>query len=407
MKKSLLGAGAKDGAVKQVKLLAVVTAICLMGDSMLYIALPIYWEEVGLTSLWEVGLLLSINRIVRLPLSPLVGWLYARMNIRLGLLLSITFATISTLSYGLLTGFAWWIAMRCLWGVAWTFLRIGAYLLILDLSDASNRGNYYGTYTGIYRLGSLFGVLFGGILADVFGLRPVAIALGLLTLISFPVVIFGTPNTTPAEPPSKSEKTDFQSMLRFMRNSADLFYLILTGLLIAMICEGMVTSTLSLLIESHYTSLVVFGLSIGASSAAGFLQAMRWGWGPWLSPWLGRKFDQSGKRRQVLWITLMIVAILLAVIPLPLPWFLWIFIILGMMFMATLLATLMDTLITAQASASSKVLVITLYTLALDIGTAIGPIIGFSLRVDIVYGLCAVLLAITAMFWLKRASVRL
>lgn len=47
--------------------IALVTAFCLLGDSMLYIALPIYWEEAGLDALWQVGILLAINRFVRLP----------------------------------------------------------------------------------------------------------------------------------------------------------------------------------------------------------------------------------------------------------------------------------------------------------------------------------------------------
>lgn len=39
-----------------VTVIAIVTALCLLGDSMLYIVLPIYWKEAGLTALWEVGL---------------------------------------------------------------------------------------------------------------------------------------------------------------------------------------------------------------------------------------------------------------------------------------------------------------------------------------------------------------
>jgi MFS family permease len=393
--------------VKQVRLLAIVTAICLMGDSMLYIALPIFWEEVGLRSLWDVGLLLAINRLVRLPLSPFVGWLYTRMNIRFGLLLSITLATMTTLSYGLLTGFAWWIVMRSLWGVAWTFLRIGSYLMILELSDDTNRGNYYGMYTGIYRLGSLCGVLFGGICADLFGLRPVAIILGLLTLVSYPIVIFRTPNATPVQQSTNSEKTSFTGTMKFIRERKDLFYLIVTGLLVAMMCEGMFTSTLSFLIETHYASLVVFGIAVGASSAAGFLQAMRWAWGPWMSPWFGKQFDLSSNRRRVLWVSLIVVGMMFAVIPFPLPIYVWILVVIGIMMMSTLLATLMDALVTEQASTTSKVLVITMYTLALDIGSAIGPIIGFSMNVHIVYWICACILGLMALFWLNRQSVRL
>ncbi|MDV2687405.1 hypothetical protein RYX56_23955, partial [Alkalihalophilus lindianensis] len=54
--------------------ISLVTAICLVGDSMLYIALPIFWKEVGLDSLWQVGILLSINRFIRLPFNPIIGW---------------------------------------------------------------------------------------------------------------------------------------------------------------------------------------------------------------------------------------------------------------------------------------------------------------------------------------------
>lgn len=50
--------------------LALITAICLAGDAMLYIVLPIHWSGVALNSLIEVGVLLSINRFVRLPLNP-------------------------------------------------------------------------------------------------------------------------------------------------------------------------------------------------------------------------------------------------------------------------------------------------------------------------------------------------
>lgn len=42
--------------------LGLVTALCILGDSMLYIVLPIYWREGGIASLWEVGLILSVNR---------------------------------------------------------------------------------------------------------------------------------------------------------------------------------------------------------------------------------------------------------------------------------------------------------------------------------------------------------
>lgn len=63
----------KDSRIKPVILMALLTAVSLFGDSMLYIVLPIHWKEVGLASLVEVGILLSANRLIRLPLNP-VYW---------------------------------------------------------------------------------------------------------------------------------------------------------------------------------------------------------------------------------------------------------------------------------------------------------------------------------------------
>jgi MFS family permease len=140
-------------------IVALVTAICLMGDSMLYIALPIYWKEVGLLSLWEVGLLLSVNRFVRLPLNPLIGWLYNKISLRTGLLIAVVLATLTTIGYGLASGLVMWLILRCVWGIAWSLLRLRGFFTVIRCAEAHNQGQFMGTYNGLYRLGSLFGML--------------------------------------------------------------------------------------------------------------------------------------------------------------------------------------------------------------------------------------------------------
>ena len=65
--------------------IALITAACLLGDSMLYIVLPVHWDEMGLTSLWQVGIILAMNRIVRIPLNPLVSRLYQKISARSGI----------------------------------------------------------------------------------------------------------------------------------------------------------------------------------------------------------------------------------------------------------------------------------------------------------------------------------
>ena len=77
---------------RPIVIIALLTAVCLVGDSMLYVVLPTHLEEAGLTSLWQVGILLSINRLIRLPLNPLIGWLYTKISARTGVLIAVILA---------------------------------------------------------------------------------------------------------------------------------------------------------------------------------------------------------------------------------------------------------------------------------------------------------------------------
>ena len=78
----------KERASRQVIVISLITAACLIGDSMLYIVLPICFAQAGLSSLWEVGIILSVNRLVRLPLNPIVGWLYRHISDRTGIFIA-------------------------------------------------------------------------------------------------------------------------------------------------------------------------------------------------------------------------------------------------------------------------------------------------------------------------------
>ncbi|WP_145022826.1 MFS transporter [Paenibacillus sp. Y412MC10] len=141
----------------QIRVVAIVTALSLLGDSMLYIALPIFWREAGLNSLWQVVFLLSINRFIRLPANPLVGRLYQKVSLRTGLIIAIIIGSLTTIGYGVVTSFLGWIILRCLWGIAWSFFRIGGLTTVVHLSRDEGQGKAMGIYNGLYRTGSLVG----------------------------------------------------------------------------------------------------------------------------------------------------------------------------------------------------------------------------------------------------------
>ena len=156
---------------RQVIIFALITASLVAGDSMLYVVLPVHWKNAGLSSLWEVGLLLSLNRLARLPLNPFAGWAYSKISTKTGAVLAGLIAVGTTLGYGLVEGLAAWAVLRVLWGLSWSFLKLGGLLTVMDGAGENERGYLVGLYSGVYRLGSLAGMLGGGLIADLFGLK--------------------------------------------------------------------------------------------------------------------------------------------------------------------------------------------------------------------------------------------
>lgn len=390
---------------KAVVVISLLTAACLLGDSMLYIVLPIHFQSAGLTSLWEVGVLLSVNRLVRLPLNPLVGWLYGRMSSRSGVLFAGVLAVDTTLSYAFCQGFAAWLLLRCLWGVAWTFLRLGAYFTILNVSGETNRGYYMGLYNGLYRLGSLGGMLAGGCLADQFGLSATAMFFSALTLLSLPFAFRLIPAAAShgqAEPASSGVGVGWRE--------AGVFWPLLTGLVIAMAYQGVFVSTLSHLIEAHYAPVVsVAGFALGAASLAGVLQALRWGWEPWLAPWIGHLSDGQGGRQRLLIGALTAAAAFLSLLAAPLPLGVWLLLVIGVLLTATALTTLADAVACDAAVGRPQKAFMTAYSFSIDIGAALGPMTAFSMNSVwgpyAVYWLLAVLLLLLALKWRFRSPL--
>lgn len=100
----LSAANAELRAVRIVWILTLCTALSLLGDSTLYAVLPVQYAAVGVTTV-QVGWLLSMNRLVRLPLNLFSGWLSQRLGPRTPYILGLVIGSISTVGYGLCRGF--------------------------------------------------------------------------------------------------------------------------------------------------------------------------------------------------------------------------------------------------------------------------------------------------------------
>lgn len=382
---------------------SLVTAICLLGDSMLYVALPIFYKEVGLQSLWEVGLILSLNRLVRIPINPFIGWTYRNISLKLGLIIAVVLAVVTTIGYGVGYGLLSWIILRCLWGVSWSFLRLGGMFTVIEYSTDQNRGRLMGLYNGLYRLGSLVGMLLGGILVSLYGFSLVAICFGIVMIIGFPIIIW----LVPSERVDKKLQVPYKDTIKRLVTKQVLL-VIATGLLLALTIQGMFVSTLSLVMQDLFTNEIeIIGFTIGVTALAGIIQGVRWIWEPFVAMKFGQLSDGK-KGRLPLFITFLFIgAICFTLIPVAMPLLLWVFIVLAFMLASTVLTTLVDAIATDVGKNSDVNTVMTYYTVFLDFGAALGPlvsyfIIGYKNGLALSFYLGGVILVILAFLWYKQ-----
>lgn len=395
---------------KHIIVFALITALCLFGDSMLYIVLPVHYEEAGLSSLWEVGIILAVNRIVRLPLNPCIGWFYRHVSERTGILIAVVLATGTTLSYGFLDSFWLWVLARCVWGVAWTLLRLGSLFCILKISTPANRGQFNGLYNGLYRLGSLVGMLFGGFLADAAGLRATAVVFGVASALSVILAVLYIPKGMDEEVESSSDSGLVEGLRMILRDNV-LLWVIITGGIIAFALQGALAATLSRLIDVHTGGDVsMWGFAVGAASLAGIFQALRWAWEPWLAPLVGKISDSRLGWRRMFVYTSASAVLFFALLALPLPLAIWFVCILGMQLTATALTTVADAAASDSAANACGRVLLMHYALIVDIGSALGPIVAYGLNailgINAVYFFCAALFAPLVVVWQKRVLAK-
>lgn len=360
-----------------ITMVALITALSLLGDSMLYIALPIYWREAGLDSIWQVGVLLSINRLIRLPFNPLAGWIYQKISLKTGLMVAVVLGAVTTIGYGVLKGFAAWLVLRSLWGIAWSFFRIGGLATVAHYTDENHRGAAMGQYNGLYRLGSLFGMVLGGLFVPVAGLKTVAIVFGCLTLLGLPFIIasFKTEAHCQAANPKQENRS-----ISTVKRPAYRWLVIMSGFLITMLFQGVFTSTLSAVIERYYSQTITIpGLVLSVTFLSGLIQAARWLWEPYLGKRFGHWSDGSKGRLPLYIGSLLFISLIFGVISHHLSFVSWLIVTFLVMIGATALTTLNDALALDIAKTSNVVAFLTMYSIAQDVGAATGPFISYLL----------------------------
>lgn len=157
---------------------ALALAFSSFGDAFLYPFLPVHYAEVGVPVVM-VGLLLSINRLVRLAANSLMVHAFLQWKFRRLTILATLLAIVSTFAYGFIGNIALWIFFRIVWGMAFATMRISSIQYALE---SPSKGMSVGLSRGVYEIGPMIALMIGPLIFNHAGAAATFVILGLLSL---------------------------------------------------------------------------------------------------------------------------------------------------------------------------------------------------------------------------------
>ncbi len=232
-----------------------ITAACLgtvwAGDVAIYVVLPLYAAAFGLEPL-AVGLLLSVNRVVRILGYGWVAPLARRYGAKALTAVACLAAAVSTLGYGLLEGFALLFAARVLWGAAWGVINLmmNAYAY----GDGRNAGTRVGLSRAVSSVGAFLALLSVGPLCLIVGPHQAFTIYGVLGLVAFPLAL--------ALSPTAAAPGDARAPRRWIPSDLNVLFFTL-----ALAADGVLGATVSLLLVEYMPAAAAI---VGASLLLAF-----------------------------------------------------------------------------------------------------------------------------------------
>ena len=254
---------------------------------MLYSVLPTYFTEIGLMP-YQVGLVLSANRFIRLITNHLAERLCRRVRLdfltiaAFGLGALVTYAYASVIHFGLL------ILARITWGLCWSFIRQIGLMTVVESNDDARLGRSMGFYSGISRTGSLAGNLLGAIGHDLFGYVTTLVAFSGISFLAIPLGLA-------ARKGLRHRLLEEETPQGGAVSSVGLLF---CGFTVGCVGPGLVMSTLGLVLRRAVGDDVsLLGLTIGVASLNGLFLSVRWISDFFGAPVLGHVGDRLGRRR--------------------------------------------------------------------------------------------------------------
>ena len=280
-----------------VVVVALAVAATLLGDSMLYAVMPSQPEKWAL-SIPAVGILLSANRLVRLVTNPVAAVAFERFGPRAPFTFALVLSVGVTLVYGWTTAFGVLLVARLLWGTSWSMLRLGGFWTVLDEATDDNRGLLMGAYNAIVRMGSVGGALIGATLTDAMGHRPTLMIFAGAMAVAGVAWFVSTRGQRPVGRVESEGAWGEQTRAGLVAVLADRRLLVTGGggLITGLVFTGLVTASLGFFLSEHFGDEIAFvGTAVGVTSATGWLLGAQWSLGLPLAPLLGHLSDRFGR----------------------------------------------------------------------------------------------------------------
>jgi MFS family permease len=165
---------------------AAVLGLVWLGDALIYVVLPLHAPAFGI-SLALVGVVLSVNRIVRILGYGWVSTLSRRFGMRALTASAALGAALSTLAYGLFTGLIALLVARLVWGMAYGALNVT--ITAYAIGDGRETGRRVGLNRAVSTLGPTLALSVGAWLALSLGPRGVFVAMGLVGVLAVPIAL--------------------------------------------------------------------------------------------------------------------------------------------------------------------------------------------------------------------------
>ena len=253
-----------------------IMSFALLGDSLIYAILPVYAETFGLTFVM-VGILLSINRFVRVLTYGIINNLINKFGKKHMCILAAVLATLSTATYGLSLGFIPLFIARIVWGIAYSILVLSTLFYAVEYKQKA--GTRVGISQSIQRIGSILSLLVGTWYVTYVGPEMIFIIMAIPTSLGIFIAFF-----LPKEKIKENKDNSYKFQFKKPNSFEYLYFLQGYGV------DGLFAITVTLMLaEQTQLSLAVLG--------GGALLALRHFGEAIASPIFGTIADYIGARK--------------------------------------------------------------------------------------------------------------